>query len=80
MLALLDTLLIMLMRLCRLDRVVLRNLDDLVNPYSDGSRHTTSLMAYRRRLARGSKKKAYSGGFNFRVDGKPLSPKRSHMT
>lgn len=79
MLALLDTLLIMLMRLCRLDRVVLRNFDDLVNPYGDGPRNTISLMAYRRRLSRDSKKKAYAGGFNLTVGGKPFNPKRSWM-
>ncbi len=76
MLVLLDTFLIMLMRLCRLDRVVLRNLDDLVNPYGDCSRNTISLMAYRRRLTRGSKTRAQSGEFNLRMDGKPLSLKR----
>ena len=80
MLALFDTLLIMLMRLCRLDRVVVRNLDDLVNPWRDELRHTTSLMAYRRRLIRGSKQRVHSKGFNARMGGKPLTPKRSHMT
>jgi hypothetical protein len=79
-LALFDTFLIMLMRLCRLDRVVLRNLDDVVNPQGDGSRDTISLMAYRRRLSRHSKKRAYSRGFNFPMNGKPLNPKRSRVT
>lgn len=79
MLALLDTLLIMLMRLCRLNRVVLRNLDDLMNPYDDDSCQTTSLMAYRRRRTRSSKKGAYAGRSDLKVRGKPLSPKRSRM-
>jgi hypothetical protein len=76
MLALLDTLLIMLMRLCRLDRVVLRNFDDLVNPYGDCPRNTISLMAYRRRLTRGPKIRAQSRVLNLRMGGKPLSLKR----
>ena len=80
MLALFDTLLIMLMRLSRLDRVVLRNLDDLMNPFRDDPRHTISLMAYRRSLIRGSKQRMHSKGFNVRMGGKPLTPKRSHMT
>jgi hypothetical protein len=77
MLALLDTFLIMLMRLCRLDRVVLRNFDDLVNPYGDSPRNTVSLMAYRRRLTRSSENRAHSGAaLNLRMDGKPLILKR----
>jgi hypothetical protein len=76
MLALLDTFLVMLMRLCRLDRVVLRNFDDLVNPYGDCPRNTISLMAYRRRLARGPKIRAQSRAFTFRMSGKPLNVKR----
>lgn len=80
MLALFDTLFVMLMRLCRLDRVVLRNLDDLVNPYGDDPCNTISLMAYRRRLIRASGKRAHSEGFTLRMGGKALRPKRSQMT
>ena len=83
MLALLDSLLIMLMRLCRLDRVVIRNLDDLVNPYSDGPGQPTSLMAYRRRLMRDSKAGCPAEGLKVgtvRTGGQPLSSKRSQST
>jgi hypothetical protein len=70
MLALLDTFLILLMRLCCLDRVVLRNLDDLVNPYGDSPCNTVSLMAYRRRLTQGSKKEIHVERLRLKVERK----------
>lgn len=56
MLAFIDTFLILLMRLCRLDHVVIRNLDDFVNPYGDYPGNTVSLLVYRRRRSEFNKK------------------------
>lgn len=80
MLALVDTFLLMLMRLCRLDQVVLRNLDDLVNPSCECPPNTISLMAYRRRLSRVNKKSTRSEGQDPKRNGRSRNLKRLSRT